>query len=499
MRRIYYKYREHYKDNFFLAYPVVISQLGHTLVGLSDSLIIGHTGKVPLAAVSLGNSMFTTFLVCGIGMSYGLTPLIAQANGRGDRDSCGHLLGHSLLVNILTGILLCGVILLGAHFIGYMGQEAGVAAQAKPFLVFLAVSMIPLMVYLTFKQFAEGLGFTKQAMNISIAGNLLNIFIGVTLVFGWFGFPKMGVLGVGIATLTDRILMGITMAWYVLKAKHFKPYLTTFRSGGYDWASIRKITRIGTPIALQGVFEVSAFGGAAILVGWIGAAELAAHQIAISLASMTYMMASGVSSAAGIRSGNNLGRKDFTGLRHSAIASYHMVLVLMSVTALFFLIFCQVLPSFYISDPGVIAIAAQLIVIGILPAVRWYTGSRIGCVTRTGRCAVAYDHYLPGILGTWFAGSMAARLYLRLWCTGRLVGTFHRIDGRIDIAVLPFSLQNKKTGSNRLILPHAYLLRKGINTYTAILYDGRAYIQVLHTSAAHGERRACFAGRWFRQ
>lgn len=363
MKRIYTKYREHYKDNFFLAYPVVISQLGHTLVALSDSLIIGHTGKVPLAAVSLGNSMFTTFLVCGIGMSYGLTPLIAQANGSGNKRGCGQLLAHSLLVNMITGILLCGVILLGAHFIGHMGQEAEVAVQARPFLIFLAVSIIPLMLFLTFKQFAEGLGFTRQAMNISIVGNLLNIALGITLVFGLFGMPKMGVLGVGIATLTDRVLMGVTMTWYVLRSRHFKPYLGSFRLGNYQWPVIKKITGIGTPIALQYIFEVSVFGGAAILVGWIGAAELAAHQIALSLASVTYMMASGISAAAGIRSGNNLGKQDFRGLRLSAIASYHMVIVFMSVAAILFLIFNTVLPQFYISDPEVIGIAAQLLVI----------------------------------------------------------------------------------------------------------------------------------------
>lgn len=363
MKRIYTKYKAHYKDNFQLAYPVVISQLGHTLVALSDSLIIGHTGKVPLAAVSLGNSMFTTFLVCGIGMSYGLTPLIAQENGRGNKRGCGHLLSHSIVINIITGLILCGIIFLCGHYLNDMKQEPDVAAQAKPFLAFLAVSIIPLMVFMSFKQFAEGLGFTKQAMNISIIGNILNILLGITLVYGLFGLPKMGVVGVGIATLTDRILMGITMAWYVLKSKYFKPYLHTFRLAGFNRASFKKILGIGTPVALQGVFEVSAFGGAAIIVGWIGAAELAAHQIAISLASMTYMMASGISSAAGIRSGNNLGKKDFSSLRHSAIASYHMVIVMMSVTALLFLIFCQVLPTFYISDPSVISIAAQLIII----------------------------------------------------------------------------------------------------------------------------------------
>lgn len=363
MKQLINRYRAHYKDNFQLAYPVVISQLGHTLVALSDSIIIGHTGKVPLAAVSLGNSMFTVFMVTGIGMSYGLTPLIAQENGRGNRSSCGNLLAHSLVINIITGIVLFGAILLVGHNLERMKQPADVAAEAKIFLQYLAFSFLPLMVFLTFKQFAEGLGFTRQAMNISIVGNVLNILLGITLVYGLFGIPRMGIAGVGIATFTDRLLMGIAMAWYVMKSPRFKEYLQTFNLRSIKAATMRKIAGLGTPVALQYIFEVSAFSGAALMVGWIGATELAAHQIAISLAAMTYMMASGISAAAGIRSGNNLGRRNFTELRLSAIASYHMVLVMMGFTAIIFMVGSRLLPAMYINDPAVISVASGLLLI----------------------------------------------------------------------------------------------------------------------------------------
>ncbi len=363
MKQLYLKYRPYYKDNFHLAYPVVISQLGHTLVALSDSIIIGHTGKVPLAAVSLGNSLFNIFMVTGIGMSYGLTPLIAQENGRGNKKAIGHLLSHSLIINMVVGVLLSAVIYFGSSHLVLLKQEADVAEQARPFLRYLGFSFIPLMLFLSFKQFAEGLGFTRQAMNISIIGNIINVLIGITLVYGLFGMPRMGVVGVGIATFTDRLIMGITMAFYVLKSPRFKPYLQSFGFRQLEWASIKKILGIGTPVALQYIFEISAFSGAAVIVGWMGAAELAAHQIALSLAAMTYMMASGISAAAGIKSGNNFGKKDYHSLRHSAIASYHMVLVLMGTTALMFMLFKNLLPAMYINDPQVIHIAAGLLVI----------------------------------------------------------------------------------------------------------------------------------------
>lgn len=357
------KYRSYYKDNFRLAYPVVISQLGHTLVALSDTIIIGHTGDVPLAAVALGNSLFSIMMVMGIGISYGLTPLIAQEHGRGNKSICGYLLRHSLVINLVLGLLLSSVIVGGSHYLHLLKQEEEVTVRAVPFLQLLGLSFFPLMIFLTFKQFAEGLGFTRQAMNISIIGNVINILVGITLVYGLFGAPKMGVTGVGIGTLTDRVLMAIAMTWYVLKSPRFREYLTEFWRKQVSTGIIAKLLGIGMPVALQYLFEISAFSSAIIMAGWIGAREQAAHQIAINLASITYMMASGISAAAGIKSGNHFGARQWKELRSSAIASYHMVLILMGSTALIFMLGCRVLPMMYISDPAVIDIASGLLII----------------------------------------------------------------------------------------------------------------------------------------
>ena len=365
MKRIYLKYKSHYQSNLTLAIPVVISQLGHTLVHTADSVIIGHfAGTIPLAAVSLVNSIFIVILMIGIGLSYGLTPLIAQESGKKNYKECGRLLANSLLINIISGILLFILIYYGSLLvIDNLGQSPEVVAQAKPYLGLLGFSIVPLMVFMTFKQFAEGLGFTKQAMMISLWGNALNICLGIIFVKGLFGFDPMGVSGVGWSTLIDRSIMAIVMAIYVIKSKHFRIYLRSFALRSISKIRSLNILRIGTPVAMQYTFEVSAFSGAAVLIGTIGAVEQAAHQVAINLASMTYMMAGGISAAATIKTGNNFGKEDFLNLRLSAISSYHIVLVFMAIAALLFAGLNQYLPLIYTSDKAVINIAAQLLII----------------------------------------------------------------------------------------------------------------------------------------
>jgi MATE family multidrug resistance protein len=348
-----------------LAIPVVISQLGHTLVHTADSIIIGHfAGTIPLAAVSLVNSIFIVILMIGIGLSYGLTPLIAQESGKKNYKECGRLLANSLLINIISGILLFVLIYFGSLLvIDNLGQSPEVVAQAKPYLGLLGFSIIPLMVFMTFKQFAEGLGFTKQAMMISLWGNALNVCLGIIFVKGLFGFDPMGVSGVGWSTLIDRLIMAIVMAIYVIKSKHFRIFLKSFALRSISKIRSLNILRIGTPVAMQYTFEVSAFSGAAVLIGTIGAVDQAAHQVAINLASMTYMMAGGISAAATIKTGNNFGKEDYMNLRLSAISSYHIVLVFMAIAALLFAGLNQYLPLIYTSDKAVINIAAQLLII----------------------------------------------------------------------------------------------------------------------------------------
>lgn len=365
MKALYQKYRSYYRDSLKLAIPVVISQLGHTLVQTSDSIIVGHfAGTTALAAVSLVNSLFLVPLVIGMGISYGTTPLIAQNNGRGNFAECGRLLSNSFFLNVITGIVLFCAIYFGVIlFIDKLHQAPEVVVQAKPYLFLLSLSIIPLMVFSTFKQFAEGLGFTKQAMLVSIWGNILNIVLGIIFVKGLFGVTPMGIKGVGYSTLIDRCVMAIVMAIYVFRSPIFKKYLKDFAIRNIDRVRGLQIMKIGTPVAMQYVFEVGAFGGAALIIGSIGMIEQAAHQVAISLAAMTYMMASGISSAAAIRSGNYFGSGNHKELRLSAISNYHIVIVFMSCTAIIFTLFNQYLPWIYTSDKTVITIAAQLLIV----------------------------------------------------------------------------------------------------------------------------------------
>ncbi|MBS7563229.1 MATE family efflux transporter [Mucilaginibacter sp. Bleaf8] len=365
MNQLYQKYKPHYNANLKLAIPVVISQLGHTLVQLSDSIIVGHfAGTISLAAVSLVNSIFVIGMVLGLGISYGITPLIAQHNGKGNFAECGRLLSNSFFLNIISGVLLFVLIYFGSNLLmDQLDQTPAVVKEAKPFMLLLSLSIIPMLMFSTFKQFAEGLGFTKQAMMISIWGNILNICLGIIFVKGMFGIAPMGIRGVGYSTLIDRTLMAIVMGTYVFRSANFKKYLQNFVLTAIDKVRCMQLLRIGAPISLQYAFEISAFSAAAILMGQLGSVQQAAHQVAISMASLTYMMASGVSAAAAIKSGNHFGAKNYQELRASAMASYHIIILFMMFTALLFVVCNQWLPWIVTSDKSVIEVASHLLII----------------------------------------------------------------------------------------------------------------------------------------
>lgn len=343
----------------------MISQLGHTMVHTADSVIVGHfAGTVALAAVSLVNSVFMVVMVVGLGIAFGLTPLVAQENGRNNKEECAKLFSNSILLNIISGIVLFFVVYYGSMaMLTHLDQDPAVVKEAKPFLLILSLSIIPIMVFSAFKQFAEGLGFTKQAMRITIWGNVLNIILAIIFVKGMFGIEPMGVSGVGYATLIDRCLMALVMGLYIFYSQDFKPYIKHFAIKQIDRVRSLKILKIGSPVAMQYVFEIGAFAAASILAGRLGAVEQASHQVAINLASITYMLASGIASAATIQVGNSFGKNKMDRLFNFSVSSYHIVLAFMILSAFIFATFNQYLPWIYTSDQAVIYLAAQLLII----------------------------------------------------------------------------------------------------------------------------------------
>ena len=355
--------REQVKTTFLLAYPVMLSQLGQVAVGVADSMMVGRLGALELAASSLANSIFFVALMFGIGISMGLTPLVSNAFGKGKTNQISRLFSNSLLINFLAGVALFGLVLLFSQSLSLLNQPKEVEALALPFLLIITASLVPLMVFQAFKQFVEGLSQTKQAMFITIAANLVNVFLNWLLIWGHWGFPELGFLGAAWATLISRVLMMVLMGGYVLTSKRYRDFKIQIFRFKPNWTLCQRILKIGVPTGFQFIFEVSAFSAAAIMMGWISVNALAGHQIALNLASISYMMATGLATAGMIRVSHYIGKEDFKGMREAGMVAFGMAATFMFVCALLFFVLRFFLPTLYIDDPQVISLAASLLVL----------------------------------------------------------------------------------------------------------------------------------------
>lgn len=357
------EYRNSYRKTFLLAYPVVLSQLGHIMVGVVDTAMVGQIGTVPQAAVALANSLYVLVLVFGLGVSYGVTPLVAAADSSKNYAENAQLLKHSIIINTLIGILLFVLLLIVSPVLNLFNQKQEVVDLAIPFLNVMMLGMIPLSIFSGFKQFAEGLSNTRIAMIITIGSNLLNVLLNYLMIFGHWGFPEMGLMGSCWASFISRVVMALVMFLYVYYNKHFKVYWQGINFKVISIPMIKDILAIGIPSGLQWLFEVGAFSFAVIMIGWISPVAQAAHQVALSIASVTYMMASGLSAAASVRVGNKFGLNDRPGLRVAGFSAFIMVLIFMSVMAISFILFRNLLPVLFNKDLSVISLASSLLII----------------------------------------------------------------------------------------------------------------------------------------
>jgi MATE family multidrug resistance protein len=359
-------YRQHYKATFLLAFPVVLSQLGHIMVTVVDSIMAGRIGTQQLAAASLGNSIFTIVLVFGLGISYSITPLIARANGRKNHMRIALVLLNGLVLNTLIGVFLFLIFYGLSPLIHYLQQPIEVVRLTIPYVNILFLSMVPLMVFQGFKQFAEGLSLTRQSMYISIFANVLNVVLNYLLIYGKLGMPALGLNGAAWATLISRVVMALMMGGYVMLFPRFETYRKYLKRQHLSWAHMLTMLKIGFPISLQMIFEMGAFSFSAVMIGWVGATELAAHQIALNVASVTYMMASGISAAATIRVGNLRGSGDGHGVHTAGYSSMVMGALFMAGTGVLIIFAKELIPAFYVKDVAVQALASKLLIVAAL-------------------------------------------------------------------------------------------------------------------------------------
>jgi MATE family, multidrug efflux pump len=356
-------YTKEFNYNLRLAYPVMIGQLGHVLVGLADNIMVGRLGATQLAAVSLGNSLVFIALSLGIGFTFAITPLVAEADGAGDVDKGRHDFQHGLLLSTIMGVVMFVFLVLVKPILYHMNQPPDVVALAIPYLNIVAFSMIPLMVFQAFKQFADGMSQTKYAMHATIAANIINIIINYFLIYGIWIFPKLELVGAALGTMTSRFVMALFMIYIVKHRKKLEPYLHPIKWIEIKKKKLKKIIDLGFPTALQMFFEVAVFTAAIWLAGSLGTIDQAANQIALNLASMTFMIAVGLGVTATIRVGNQKGLNHYQELRRIAFSIFLQIFLIELCFAIGFLSLKNVLPLVYINNIEVIKTAALLLII----------------------------------------------------------------------------------------------------------------------------------------
>ncbi|MCE2894591.1 MAG: MATE family efflux transporter [Flammeovirgaceae bacterium] len=386
-------YKKHAKEGLHLAYPVMLSQLGHVTMGVADNIMVGNLGAANLAGAGLANVAFNFLLLFGIGVSYAITPLVSTADGERDDTKIASILKHGLLINLCNSLILVVIVLIGMNVLYHINQPPEVVVLSIPYLSIITFSLIPILVFQTFRQFTEGLSLTRIAMIIVITANVVNIGLNYLLIYGHGGFPALGLNGAGYATLTSRILMAVVFAGYVYLAPRFKKFRNGFSIGNYSKALLNKMLHIGIPAGMQFIFEVAAFDFSLVMMGWLGTQALAAHQIAINLATISYMTTSGLAAAATIRVSHFLGKKDFSNLRQSAYSLLGVALLIMTAWAIFFIVGRNFLPLLYVHDAEVIAIAGPLLVIAGL--FQLSDGAQVVCI---GALRGLQDVKIPSLL-----------------------------------------------------------------------------------------------------
>ena len=432
----------------------MLGMLGHTFVAFADNVMVGQLGTAELAAVSLGNSFVFIAMSLGIGFSTAITPLVAEADSANNISQGKNAFKHGLILCTLLSVLLFLIILLLKPLMYYMDQPKEVVELAIPYLNYVALSLIPLIIFQALKQFSDGLSNTKYPMYATILANIINIVLNYLLIFGSFGFPKLGIVGAAIGTLFSRIIM-VYFLWMIFKSKDkFRPYITNFNFKKIEQKISAKLFNLGFPSALQMFFEVGIFTAAIWLSGVLGKNPQAANQIALNLSSMTFMVGIGLSVAAMVRVGNQKGLNDFISLRRIAFSIFFLTFIIEIIFASFFLIFRDWLPTLYIDgdtlvniddNKEVVVIASKLLLVAAFFQI--FDGLQVAIL---GALRGLQDVKIPAFItfiSYWIVGfpvSYYLGLYTSLESIGIWIGLFTGLFVASILLYIRFNYLSKK-------------------------------------------------------
>lgn len=340
--------------------PIMLGQACVIILAFADNIMIGWRSVDELAASSFVNNILNLLIMTELGFAAGMTPIIGSHNGRGDVASVGLTLRNGLVVNGLIG--LASVVLLAVVYalLGHFGQEPELLPLIRPYFVIVGISTLFSLGFNTLKQFTDGICRPVVSMVFLLLGNVVNIFGNWVLIYGKLGFPEMGLVGAGISTLFSRILIFAAFLLYILFSRSLRQYARAIKEAVLSLAEMKSIFTVGYPVAIQMALETSSFTFAAVMAGWLGVIELAAHQVVITISQLFFLMMQGLSFALSILVSNACGRGDYKGVREYAGKGYGMIVCISATLSVLLYIFRYQAAGVFTDSPEVSAMAVSL-------------------------------------------------------------------------------------------------------------------------------------------
>ncbi len=356
-------YLQEVRATLALAIPMTTGQVGQMLLGFSDSLMIGRVGVVPLAACAFANNVLNPLFVTGIGLVAGVSILAAQAHGAHRPHEAGETLRHGLAISLATGLALVAAVFAAWPFLPLLHPPPEVLAQSRPFLVIVGWSLVPALAWQCLKQYCEALSHPLLPTLAMLGTVALNVFLSWVLIYGHLGSPAMGLVGAAWATLTARVVLLIFTFALVLRSPRFREALPPRWAAALSWDQLRRQLAVGLPVAVQLFCEVAFFAFVLVMMGWLGTVPLAAHQVAITYAALTFMVPLGVSMAVSVRVGQAVGAGEGRRVRMIGLSGIGLAVAFMTATATMFLLAGTQLAGLAVPDAPTAALAAQLLVV----------------------------------------------------------------------------------------------------------------------------------------
>lgn len=340
--------------------PIMLGQACVIILAFADNIMIGWHSVDELAASSFVNNILNLLIMTELGFAAGMTPIIGSHNGRGDVASVGLTLRNGLVVNGLIG--LASVVLLAVVYalLGHFGQEPELLPLIRPYFVIVGISTLFSLGFNTLKQFTDGICRPVVSMVFLLLGNVVNIFGNWVLIYGKLGFPEMGLVGAGVSTLFSRILIFAAFLLYILFSRSLRQYARAIKEAVLSLAEMKSIFIVGYPVAIQMALETSSFTFAAVMAGWLGVIELAAHQVVITISQLFFLMMQGLSFALSILVSNACGRGDYKGVREYAGKGYGMIVCISATLSVLLYIFRYQAAGVFTDSPEVSAMAVSL-------------------------------------------------------------------------------------------------------------------------------------------